>query len=127
MNVLHSLGKRLSTKLAAGFFVVFGLAACALAGYPDKGDDRPAPEVNITFDASGNVILKDNNGKPMGTQCSTNPKDPNACPIFTQGHQVQVEQVSNISIIKYHGSPQCYFITVNGVAYAWPSAAYCKK
>jgi hypothetical protein len=127
MNVLNGLGKRLTTQLTAGLFVVFGLAACALAGYPDKGEERPIPEVNFTLTAEGRLIVKDSNGKPIGTQCSTNPKDPNACPIFTPGHEVQIEQLTNVSIIKYHGSPQCYLVIFNGIAYVLPSASYCKK
>jgi hypothetical protein len=127
MNVLHSLGKRLSTKLAAGFFVVFGLAACALAGYPDKGDDRPLPEVNFTIDAKGNFIAKDSNGKPIGDKCSADPKAENVCPMFKPGHQVQVEQVTNVSIVKYHGSPRCAVVLFNGVWYILPSAEYCKS
>lgn len=127
MNVLHYLGKRLGTKLAAGLFVVFGLAACSEAEKPTDPDTQPAPEVTFTIDSRGNLNFKDTDGKPLGTQCSTDPKDPNACPIFVEGHKVQVEQLSNVSIIKYHGSPQCYLIFVNGVAYVWPSATYCKK
>lgn len=127
MNVLHGLGKRLSTQLTAGLFVVFGLAACALAGYPDKGEERPLPEVNFTLTADGRLIAKDNSGKPLGTECSTNPKDTNVCPLLKPGHEVQVEQLTNVSVVKYHGSPQCYLLIVNGRAYVIPGMQYCSN
>jgi hypothetical protein len=130
MNALHYLGKNFCKNAASALLVLFSLTACAAERYPEKPPVSTEPDplkgVTFTIDPNGELIIKDSNGKPIGDRCSTDPKAENVCSIFKQGHEVQIEQMSNISLTKYHGSPQCYLMIINGRAYIIPGAAYCK-
>lgn len=118
---------RVATQ-ALAFLVAAGLSACnhADGGKDPDGPSPQLPEVSITFGAGGNIIVKDREGKPMGDQCSPDPKSPNVCPIFKPGHKVQVEQAVYVQGIQYHGSPQCLVLLINGSWYVLPSAAACQ-
>lgn len=124
MNALRYFGERNRIKSIAAFFVMFVLSACGKADKPTDQDTRPQslPEVTITIDAKGNIILKDSNGRPIDGKCSDDPTSKDACPLFREGHKVQVESITNISIIQYHGSPGCVLIMRGGVLYS-----YCSK
>lgn len=128
MKALRYSGKRFCKNAASAVLVLLSLTACADKDNQNKpSEPGPLKEVTFTIDAEGGFTAKDADGKPIGTACSSNPKSPDACPIFDPNHKVQVENMSNISLVKYSGSPQCYLVIVNGVAYVLPSAAYCKK
>lgn len=110
------------------FIFALGLSACNHAENgkgPDGSTEGRLPEVAVTFDANGNVLLKDREGKPMGEQCSPDPKSPNVCPMFKPGHKVQVEQASDLLLVRYSGSPQCVTVRIGSNWYVLPSVALC--
>ena len=132
MKVLgYSVG-RFCKSAASAFLLLLSLSTYAAEmEHDDKPPVHPErsslKEVTFTIDAEGGFAVKDAHGKPIGTACSTDPKASDVCPIFDPHHKVHVESVSNVSLIKYSGSPQCYLVIINGVAYVIPSAAYCQK
>ncbi len=131
MSVLPNFWGRCFKSTASVALVLLSMTACAVEkGHPERPpkpeEPTPLKEVTFTIKADGELVIKDSAGKPIGDKCSTDPKSSDVCPIFRPGHKVQVEQMSDISITKYHGSPQCYFIIVNGRAYVIPGAAFCQ-
>lgn len=110
-------------------FVAVGLSACNHAENdkdPDGGQNL-SPELTVTFDPAGGVIVKDAAGKSIGDRCSPDPKSSDVCPMFKPGHKVQVEQASDLLLVRYSGSPQCVTVRIGGNWYVLPSAALCNK
>lgn len=112
-------------RIAVLFFAA-GLSACNHAESKDPGESQAGVrEFAVTFDAKGNVVIKNRDGKQIGEPCSADPKAPNVCPIFKPGHKVQVEQAVYLQGIRYHGSPECLVLMINGDWYVLPDAAFC--
>lgn len=121
----HAFAGRIAVLVVAA-----GLSACNHAEQPPAESESarsPLAGIAITFDAKGDVVIRNRDGKPIGDQCSPDPKAPNVCPVFKPGHKVQVEQGVYIQGIRYHGSPECFAMLVNGTWYVLPSASFCNQ
>lgn len=100
-------GKKGNGRALMAFVAMLGLSACAIAQKeypprPSEGDQLK--ETKLVVDADGNLSVVDRNGNEVGKPCSTNPKAKDVCPLFKPGHKVEIEEITNISIVRYKGS-----------------------
>ena len=132
MSLIHRVGGRSLKNAAVAALVSISVTACAGDVFKHEKpmpptDKKPNMEPSvlqglaITFDAKGNLVVTGPDGQRVEGRCSGDPSSSNACSIFKNGHKVQVEQVIDMSIIQFHGSPQCIVILRGGVFYQ-----YCK-
>jgi len=134
------------SKMVALTFIV-GCPTAVIAAQSTEPASQSSDGLHFILDANGNILLKNSNGENVGEKCAIDPASENICSIFQSGSQLLADRPIALTIpstrnpqnytssqnieakqaASASSTPQCYLIFVNGVAYVWPSAEYCRK